>query len=80
MLAKMLQRVNGAYGTIDAGAVVELPAAVALAWADAGIAELEQPAPVERAEAAQPGAETAAIEPPSYAAFTRERRQRKPRP
>lgn len=75
MLVRMLQHVTGGHGRHKPGAVVDLPGDVAAAWVLAGVAETaEMPEP---AEAAQPVGETASIEAPSYAAFTRERRARK---
>jgi len=76
MQVTMSQRVNGAYGTLHPGEVADLPPEVAAAWIAAGIATAVTAQP-ERVEASQPAAETAAIEPPSHAAFSRQARTRK---
>ena len=75
MQVRMTQSVTGGHGRFLVGDTADLPSEVAAAWIAAEIAvAIEDP---QRVEAAQPAAETAAIEPPSYAAFTRQSKARK---
>lgn len=73
MLVRVLRLMSGRDGQTVPGAIVDVPADIAAVWIADRTAE---PVGQVRADGAHSEAETAVVEPPSHAAFSRVRRRK----